>query len=138
VECEGFKDLCEPSLLGSTRRVCSTSLSQNSGRPWKIQETPRPTEFVEISPDGDLILIVGPEEAKLQVHSMLLVAVSKLFSVMFGLDWKEGHDMLDRDGPAELLLPEDNAAASVHPVDQPTYQCSTISFSLLVSQFRET
>jgi len=66
---------------------------------------------VEIAPDGDLILIVGPEEARFHVHSMLLKAVSKPFSVMFGPDWKEGHDMLDRKGPAELLLPEDNAAA---------------------------
>lgn len=67
--------------------------------------------LVEIAPDGDLILIVGPEEARLRVHSMLLRAVSKVFSVMFRPDWKEGQDMLDRDGPAELLLPEDNAAA---------------------------
>lgn len=69
------------------------------------------SKVVEIAPDGDLILIVGPEEAKLLVHSMLLRAVSKPFSVMFRPDWKEGRDMLNRDGPAELLLPEDNAAA---------------------------
>lgn len=30
---------------------------------------------------------------------------------MFSPDWKEGQDLLNRDGPAELLLPEDNAAA---------------------------
>ncbi|KAH7019591.1 hypothetical protein EDB80DRAFT_600972 [Ilyonectria destructans] len=77
-------------------------------------ENPRDTQtntVVEIAPDGDLILIVGPEETKLHIHSMLLIAVSKPFSAMFGPDWKEGHDMLDRNGPAELLLPEDNAAA---------------------------
>jgi hypothetical protein len=77
-------------------------------------ENPRDTQtntVVEIAPDGDLILIVGPEEAKLLVHSMLLKAVSKPFSVIFRPDWKEGRDLLDRDGPAELLLPEDNAAA---------------------------
>lgn len=77
-------------------------------------ENPKDTQtntIVEIAPDGDLILIVGPEEAKLHVHSMLLRAVSKPFSTMFGPDWKEGHDLLDCDRPAELLLPEDNAAA---------------------------
>lgn len=77
-------------------------------------ETPKDTQtnaIVEIAPDGDLILIVGPEEAKLHVHSMLLRAVSKPFSAMFGPDWKEGHDLLDCDRPTELLLPEDNAAA---------------------------
>lgn len=77
-------------------------------------ENPRDTQtstIVEIAPDGDLILIVGPEEAKLHVHSMLLRAVSKPFSAMLGPDWKEGHDLLDYDRPAEVLLPEDNAAA---------------------------
>ena len=66
---------------------------------------------IEISPDGDLILIVGPEEAKLRVHSMFLTLVSKPFSAMLGPDWKEGHDLLDSNKPAEILLPEDNAAA---------------------------
>jgi hypothetical protein len=42
---------------------------------------------------------------------MLLIAVSKPFSVIFGPDWKEGQDMLDRDRPTELLLPKDNATA---------------------------
>lgn len=67
-------------------------------------------EVIEVAPDGDLILIVGPEETKLLVHSMLLRAVSKPFSVMFGPDWKEGQAMLDRDGPVELLLSEDDAS----------------------------
>lgn len=75
-----------------------------------LRDTQKKT-LVEIAPDGDLILIVGPEEAKLLVHSMLLRAVSRVFSVMFRPDWKEGQDLLDRDGPTELPLPEDNAAA---------------------------
>lgn len=77
-------------------------------------ETPKGTHtntVVKIAPDGDLILIVGPKKAKLCVHSMSLMAASKPFSVMLGPNWKEGHDLLNCDGPAELLLPEDNAAA---------------------------
>lgn len=77
-------------------------------------ESPRDTQtntVVEIAPDGDLILIVGPEEAKLHVHSMFLRAVSKPFSAMLGPGWKEGHDLLDCDKPAEIPLPEDNAVA---------------------------
>ncbi|KAL7909984.1 hypothetical protein GGI35DRAFT_468975 [Trichoderma velutinum] len=77
-------------------------------------ENPKDTQtntIVEIAPDGDLILIVGPEEAKLHVHSALLRTVSKPFSAMFGPAWKEGHDLLDCDRPVELSLPEDNAAA---------------------------
>ncbi|KAL1852454.1 hypothetical protein VTK73DRAFT_9215 [Phialemonium thermophilum] len=66
---------------------------------------------VEIAPDGDLILVVGPEEAKLRVHSVFLTAVSEPFSAMLGPDWKEGRALLDSDGPAEISLPEDNAVA---------------------------
>merc|ERR1712000_387159 len=92
-----------------------TTASPNSARLLQISmANPRDIEtakIVEIAPDGDLILIVGPEKAKLRVYSMLLVAVSKPFSVMFGPDWREGRDMLNRDGPAELRLPEDNAYA---------------------------
>ncbi|KAM5360762.1 hypothetical protein BFJ70_g16769 [Fusarium oxysporum] len=70
----------------------------------------KPNTVVEIAPDGDLVLIVGPEETKLRVRSILLMAASKPFSVMLGPDWKEGHDMRDHDGPFELSLPDDNAA----------------------------
>ncbi|WZH50277.1 uncharacterized protein QYS62_011521 [Fusarium acuminatum] len=66
---------------------------------------------VKIAPDGDLILMVGPEETKLRVRSILLMAASKPFSVMLGPDWKEGHDKRDHDGPFELSLPDDNGAA---------------------------
>ncbi|KUJ21312.1 uncharacterized protein LY89DRAFT_577242 [Mollisia scopiformis] len=71
----------------------------------------KPSTVVKIAADGDVILVVGPEKVKLRVHSLFLKAASKPFSVMFGPDWKEGHNMLGRDGPVELPLPEDNAAA---------------------------
>jgi hypothetical protein len=67
--------------------------------------------IVEIAADGDVILVVGPEKVKLRVHSLFLKAASKPFSAMFGPDWKEGHNMLGRDGPVEVPLPDDNAAA---------------------------
>ena len=50
---------------------------------------------VNIATDGDVILIVGPEKARLRVQSLFLKAVSNPFSVMFGPDWKEGHDIRD-------------------------------------------
>jgi hypothetical protein len=74
----------------------------------------KPSTIVEIAAGGDVILVVGPEEVKLRVHSLFLKTASKPFSAMFGPDWKEGHNMLGRDGPVELLLPEDNAAALKH------------------------
>ncbi|KAF5579818.1 btb poz domain-containing protein [Fusarium pseudocircinatum] len=69
------------------------------------------SQIVEIVPDGDIILVVGPDKTKLRVKSMLLMAASKPFSVMLGPNWKEGHDMRHRNGPFELLLPDDDATA---------------------------
>lgn len=67
--------------------------------------------IINVAADGDVILVVGPEKVKLRVHSLFLKTASKPFSVLFGPDWQEGHNMLDRGGPVELLLPEDNARA---------------------------
>lgn len=66
--------------------------------------------IVEIAADGDVILVAGPGKMKLRVYSLFLKAASRPFSAMFGPDWKEGHNVFDRDGPVELPLPEDNAA----------------------------
>ncbi|RFU34189.1 hypothetical protein B7463_g2175, partial [Scytalidium lignicola] len=77
-------------------------------------EDPRDNEqgmLVQIVADGDVVLVVGPEKVKLRVHSLFLKVVSKPFSAMLGPDWKEGHNILDRNGLAEILLPEDNATA---------------------------
>lgn len=70
-----------------------------------------PNTVIEIAPDGDLILVVGPEESKFRVRSILLMAASKPFSAMLGPHWKEGQGMRDQDGPFELPLPDDDAAA---------------------------
>lgn len=48
---------------------------------------------------------------KLCVHSLFLNAVSKPFSAMFGPNWKEGRNILGRDGPVEVSLFEDNGTA---------------------------
>jgi len=66
---------------------------------------------VDIAPDGDLILVVGPDETKFRVSSALLMAASKPFSAMLGQNWKEGHSMRSRDEPYHSYLLEDNAAA---------------------------
>jgi hypothetical protein len=58
----------------------------------------KPSTIVKIAADGDVILVVGPEEVQLRVHSLFLKAASKPFSAMFGPDWREGHNMLGRDG----------------------------------------
>jgi hypothetical protein len=65
--------------------------------------------FVDMAPDGDCILVVGPDTVKLRVHSLFLRTASKPFSAMFTPEWKEGDALLSQSGPIEILLPEDNA-----------------------------
>ena len=73
----------------------------------------QPSPVLQIATDGDVILVVGPEEAKFLCHSLFLKAVSGPFSAMFGPDWNEGHTMAGQDGPVEKALPGDNAT-SIH------------------------
>lgn len=74
-------------------------------------EDNKPSTVIKIAADGDVTLVAGPSRVKLRVHSLFLKAASKPFSAMLGPNWVEGHNMLDRDGPVELPLPEDDAAA---------------------------
>ncbi|KAF2675684.1 hypothetical protein K458DRAFT_324012 [Lentithecium fluviatile CBS 122367] len=69
-----------------------------------------PRSTIKIAADGDVILVVGPKAVELRVHSLFLKVASKPFSAMLGPDWKEGDEMIGRDGPVELPLPEDKAA----------------------------
>lgn len=70
----------------------------------------KPSTIVDIFPKGDVILVVGSEKVKLRVHSMFLKTTSRPFSAMFVLVWNEGN-MLGRDEPTEIPLPEDDASA---------------------------
>ncbi|KAM0499108.1 hypothetical protein ACHAP8_005816 [Fusarium lateritium] len=56
-------------------------------------EDTHPDAIIDIAPDGDLILVVGPKKTKLRVRSTLLAAASKPFSAMLGPNWKEGNDL---------------------------------------------
>lgn len=60
--------------------------------------------------DGDLILIVGPEKARLRVHSKCLRVASDVFDAMFGENWSEGQG-LSTQAPKEIVLDDDNAFA---------------------------
>lgn len=77
--------------------------SQISGDPGVVLDT-------DIAPDGDVVLIVGPEKARLRVYSQCLRAASKVFNAMFGPDWSEGQG-LSTCVPKEVALDEDNASA---------------------------
>ncbi|KAK0723550.1 hypothetical protein B0T26DRAFT_706775 [Lasiosphaeria miniovina] len=60
--------------------------------------------------NGDLILVIGPEQVRLMVCSQVLRCASKVFDVMFGPHWSEGCD-LSSTSPKEIPLEEDNASA---------------------------
>ena len=66
---------------------------------------------IEIASHGNIILVVGPKEARIRVSSRSMIGASKPFSAMFGPDWKEGTELLSQDEPLDVHLPEDDPEA---------------------------
>ncbi|KAF2846227.1 hypothetical protein T440DRAFT_406303 [Plenodomus tracheiphilus IPT5] len=67
---------------------------------------------IDIAEDGNVVLIVGPEERRLRVSASSLGNVSKVFRTMFGPHFSEGQDLGDiSSGPNEVHMLEDNADA---------------------------
>jgi hypothetical protein len=67
---------------------------------------------VDIAENGNVVLIVGPEERRLRVSASSLANVSKIFHTMFGPHFSEGQDLGDiSSGPKEVYMPEDNPDA---------------------------
>jgi hypothetical protein len=67
-------------------------------------------QVVDITPDGDVVLVVGAENLRLRVYSSHLRTASKIFAVMFGPHWSEGQK-LSTEAPKEVPLPEDDPDA---------------------------
>ena len=70
----------------------------------------KPCPLSDIAPDGDVVLVVGPQHVRLRVHSQCLRCASKTFGVMFGPDWSEGQG-LSKNSPQEIPLVDDDADA---------------------------
>jgi hypothetical protein len=68
------------------------------------------TPMTEIVANGDIILVVGPDEKKIQVHSFCLKNASKYFKAMFGPHFSEGQDLAG-SSPKEIRMPDDSANA---------------------------
>lgn len=66
---------------------------------------------IEIASDGDVVLVVGPNETRIRVSSRSMIGASKPFSAMFSPDWKEGRNLLSQDEPVDVHLPEDDPQA---------------------------
>ena len=70
----------------------------------------KPDRVGDISPDGDVILVLGVENIRLRVYSQCLRSASKIFNAMFGPDWSEGQRLSEKS-PLEVPLLEDDADA---------------------------
>ena len=71
------------------------------------ESTRNPGSVETISPNGDVILVVGPQTVRLRVHSLFLRSASKVFNAMLGPNWSEGQ-RLSEECPPEVSLEEDN------------------------------
>jgi hypothetical protein len=75
--------------------------------------------YDKITTDGDTILVIGPDEARLCVQSCLLQTASKVFKAMFGPLYMEGQRSGLTGSKKEIPLPEDD-------VDAMTIICAVI------------
>ncbi|KAJ4314281.1 hypothetical protein N0V84_008984 [Fusarium piperis] len=65
--------------------------------------------------NGDVILVIGPEQVKIQLSSSFLCLVSPVFSAMLNTPMSQGQMLKERgDKPVEYSLPEDSAEAASH------------------------
>ncbi|KAJ4257346.1 hypothetical protein NW762_008464 [Fusarium torreyae] len=73
-------------------------------QPWKVVE------------DGNLILVVGDDEIKIQVASGFLKHISPVFKAMLNSTMSEGQALRERTGdePVEIKLPADEPRAVLH------------------------
>ncbi|KAI3578375.1 hypothetical protein IWW34DRAFT_915340 [Fusarium oxysporum f. sp. albedinis] len=69
-----------------------------------------PYPVTQIVTDGDVILVVGPSQHKIQVPSHFLKHISPVFRAMLDATMKEGEALANKcndDAPVEIVLPED-------------------------------
>lgn len=67
--------------------------------------------YDKITTEGATILVIGPDEARLCVHSCLLQSASKVFKAMLGPLYREGQRSGLTGSKKEIPLPEDDADA---------------------------
>lgn len=66
----------------------------------------------DADPEGDLVLLVGPEETAIRVSSKVLSLASPVFVAMLGPNFAEGKPLSERDSRGwTVSLPDDNLAA---------------------------
>lgn len=66
----------------------------------------------DIAKDGDIVLVVGEDQERLRVYSVVMTIVSQPFRALLGPHFKEGQQSSTPGTQLkEILLPEDNAVA---------------------------
>ncbi|KAH6990206.1 hypothetical protein EDB80DRAFT_816297 [Ilyonectria destructans] len=72
--------------------------------------SPEPEEFPveKLAPNGDVILIVGTEKKRIQIHSDFLCLVSPNFDAMLQSQSSMPHDSRGR---CQMVLPDDDGQA---------------------------
>jgi hypothetical protein len=69
---------------------------------------------IDIAPNGDIILNVGPKRKKrktMRVQSVFLKAASKPFTALLDPRWKESFSTIKKDESREISLPDDSPVA---------------------------
>ncbi|KAF5713597.1 hypothetical protein FMUND_7837 [Fusarium mundagurra] len=75
-----------------------------------VLDADKADSITQIVSDGDVMLVVGPSQQKIQVSSHFLKHISPVFRAMFNAPMKEGEALAnksDDDAPVEIVLPED-------------------------------
>jgi hypothetical protein len=89
--------------LAFTPQACSMSTTLNELFPAPV---------VNVAHDGDVIMIVSPDERRLRVSSAALANASEVFSRILSLHYSEGQNLGDiSSGPKEVHMLEDDADA---------------------------
>ena len=103
----------EPLGLPSTSTIASIRLSKLDHTCQNMdtaEHNCKPDPVLDISPDGDVVLVVGPQNVRLRIQSQVLRCASKVFGAMFGPTWSEGQG-LSKEPPREVRLVEGDADA---------------------------
>lgn len=64
-------------------------------------------DIENVDPEGDVILVVGPDKRRMRVDSRCLRRASKVFAAMFSTRFAEGQNLSPLE-PKEVPLPEDD------------------------------
>ena len=55
-----------------------------------------PKNYPHPDPDGDLTLLVGPEQVPMKVQSSIMIQASKVFKTLLSKEWREGKQLAEQ------------------------------------------